>query len=162
MHGVHSRRSLTLSSPSHKTHPASALTHITCDVSSVGLYWCTPRTVTHSQWTKQECSCSLMACSRWNPFGLDSMLNAPCLPQHSSGNSHWPKPLWYQTTVSKAGNRASGTNGGCHIGRTWMTSAKHVHFSFTVVVLSPAKEIATAPEQDLLPPTLQVWRGLCN
>ena len=34
------------------------------------------------------------------------------------------------------------------IGRTWMTSAKHVHFSFTMVVLFPAKEIASAPEQD--------------
>jgi len=29
-----------------------------------------------------------------------------------------------------------------------MTSAKHIHFSFTVVVLSPAKEMASAPEQD--------------
>ena len=34
------------------------------------------------------------------------------------------------------------------IGRTWMMSAKHAHFSFTMVVLSPAKEIASAPEQD--------------
>jgi len=33
---------------------------------------------------------------------------------------------------------------------------RHVHFSFTVVVMSPAKEIASAPEEDLLPPTLQV------
>ena len=49
-------------------------------------------------------------------------------------------------TVSEAGNGAAGTNGGCHIGRSWMTSAKHVHFSFTGVVLSPAKEIASAPE----------------
>jgi len=48
--------------------------------------------------------------------------------------------------VSWVGDGASGTNDGCHIGWTWMTSAKHVHFSFTVVVLSPAKDIASAPE----------------
>ena len=48
--------------------------------------------------------------------------------------------------MTGAGNGASGTNGGCHIGWTWMTSVKHVHF--TVVVLSPAKETASAPEQD--------------
>jgi len=48
--------------------------------------------------------------------------------------------------VSGAGNGAARTNGGCHIGWTWMTAAKHVHFSFTVAVLSPAKKIASAPE----------------
>jgi len=73
---------------------------------------------------------------------LERMLNVPCLPQHSSGKVTGPNPC---DTVSGAGNGASGTNGGCHIGRTWMTSAKHVHFC-TVVVLSPAKEIASAPE----------------
>jgi len=49
-------------------------------------------------------------------------------------------------TVSGAGNGAAGTNGGCHIGWTLMTAAKYVHFSFIVVVLSPAKVIVSAPE----------------
>jgi len=48
--------------------------------------------------------------------------------------------------VSWVGNGASGTNDGCHIGWTWMTSAKHIYFSLTVVVLSLAKEMASAPE----------------
>ena len=49
--------------------------------------------------------------------------------------------------MSGAGNGAAGTNDGCHIGRAWMMSAKHVHF-FTVVALTHAKEIASASEED--------------
>jgi len=150
MHGVHSRRSWTLSSPSH-TKPIQPQHWLTSHAASRALdctdvhqeVW-----LTVSEWSKNghvhtwpEVT-GIIPPTKYALF-QHALLTAAFIWKQSLAET----PV-IQTTVSGAWNGASGTNDGRHIGRAWMTSAKHVYFSFTVVALSPAKEIASAPEQD--------------